>query len=132
MIAESVANALGVELEDTNINCGSAWRKGQKVRQLKADQIKISFVCLDKVVVRRDGKTLMLRGNIKLNRVCVYLSGIYEDNSCKLLGIPDCKSGRGASETSVGLGEIFEGDSADTCSVLENFCSCRWGAELRV
>ena len=32
--------------------------------------------------------------------------------------------------TSEGLGEMFEGDSADMCA--ENFRSCRWGAERRV
>ena len=98
VMAASVVNALGMNINDTNINKTSAWRKGQKFRKEKAESIKASFVCPEKVVVHWDGKTLKLRGNIKSNRVCIYLSGVDEESIRKLLGIPECCSGKGADE----------------------------------
>ena len=41
---------------------------------------------------------LNLKGNIKSNRVCVYLTGVDQDKSKKLLGIPDAPNGTGLEE----------------------------------
>ena len=79
-------------------NGTSAWRRGQTARIEKAYQMKDNFVCPDMVVLHWDGKTLKLRGNIKSNRVCVYLSGVSEESYRKLHGIPECCSGKGADE----------------------------------
>ena len=98
VMAASVVNALGLDINNTNVSKTSAWRKGQTARIEKADQIKDNFVCPDMVVLHWDGKTLKLRGNIKSNRVCVYLSGVSEESYRKLLGIPECCSGKGADE----------------------------------
>ena len=98
MVAASVANALGVDIRDTNINRGSAWRKGQKARVGKSNEIKESFKCPEKVVIHWDGKTLILRGREVSKRVCVYLSGVEDDRLRKLLGIPETESGKGVDE----------------------------------
>ena len=107
VMADSVVNALGLDENNTNVSKTSSWRKGQTARIEKADQIKDNFVCPDMVVLHWDGKTLKLRGNIKSNRVCVYLSGVSEESYRKLLGIPECCSGKGADEADL-VQEILE------------------------
>ena len=80
VLAASVVSALGFNINDTNINKTTAWRKGQKVRLQKPKEIRECFICPEKVVVHGwDGKTLTLRGNEKSTRVCVYLSGVDAD-----------------------------------------------------
>ena len=74
-------------------------KKGKKkVRVAKAKEICDSFQCPAKGVIHWDGKTLFLRGRVESKRVCVYLSGVEEDRSRKLLGIPEAVSGKGVDE----------------------------------
>ena len=115
IVAASVVNALGLNIEDTNINTTSAWRKGQQVRVAKAKEICDSFQCPAKGVIHWDGKTLFLRGRVESKRVCVYLSGVEEDRSRKLLGIPEAVSGRGVDE--------FE---------IVKECMVKWGVKEQV
>ena len=97
-LSASVSNTLGVNLVQTNISKTTAWRKGRNERLRKSDNILKDFKCPDKVVVHWDGKTLSLRGRIESKRVCVYLSGVEADKVRKLLGIPECCSGKGVDE----------------------------------
>ena len=69
VVSASVANALGVDIDKTNINQTSAWRKGQKARLEKSADILKNFDLADMVVVHWDGKTLKLRGRIESQRV---------------------------------------------------------------
>ena len=75
MIAASTANALGINIEDTNICKTSAWRKAQEVITKTSAEIKEKFKCPEKCTTHWDGKTMILKGNKKSNRVCVYLTG---------------------------------------------------------
>ena len=49
MFAASVVNAIGGDLDETNINRGSAWKQGQKARTIKAGEIKDTFIVPDRV-----------------------------------------------------------------------------------
>ena len=143
VVAASVVNALGpslgITLDDTNVNKSTAWRKGQKKRLQKSKQIREEFTCPDRVVVHWDGKTLTLRGNVKSTRVCVYLSGVEAEQTRKLLGIPEAKSGRGEDEFGVVkehlvkwevreevVGMVFDTTSSNTG---ETSGACRYGGE---
>ena len=64
VVAASVANALGVNINQTNISSTTVWRKGQEVRSKKAREVKKGFRCPDKAVVHWDGKTLAVRGRL--------------------------------------------------------------------
>ena len=44
VMAASVVNALGLDINNTNVSKTSAWRKGQTARIEKADQIKDNMV----------------------------------------------------------------------------------------
>ena len=72
MIAASTANALGVNIEHTNISKSTACRKAQQVRSKTAASVKEEFKCPSKVTLHWDGKIVTLKGNKKSNRVCVY------------------------------------------------------------
>ena len=85
VISASVANALGVDIDKTNINQTSAWRKGQKARLEKSADILKNFDLADMVVVHWDGKTLKLRGRIESKRVCIFISGVDAEKTRKLL-----------------------------------------------
>ena len=98
MVAASVINALGIDIEDTNISKSTAWKQGRKVRLAKAEEIKDKFVCPEKVVSHWDGKTLTLRGQVESKSVAIYLSGVDTEQTRKLLGIPECVSGKGKDE----------------------------------
>ena len=58
-------------------------------------------ILLDKCTAHWDGKTMILRGNKKSNRVCVYLTGAEANASRKLLGVPETPSGTEADEARV-------------------------------
>jgi hypothetical protein len=100
-IAASVVNAMNGNIDDTNISRTSAWRRSKEVRAKKAEEIKDDFDCPDLVTVHWDGKMLKLRGNIKSNRVCVYLSGADGTQTRKLLGVPETPDGTGKAESEV-------------------------------
>ena len=98
MVAATL-KAVGVDIDTTNCNKTSAWRKGRSARVKRAREIKEGFSCPSKVVIHWDGKTLKLRGKITSNRVCVYLSGLGNQSEIrKLLGIPGAETGTGADE----------------------------------
>ena len=101
VMAASVANALDVDINLTNISKTTAWRKGQEARHKQSKEIKDNSMCPDKVVVHWDGKTLTLRGRLESKRVCVYLSGVQEEKMRKLLGISE--TGQSAGWTSSSL-----------------------------
>ena len=101
MIAASTANALGIDLADTNISKTSAWRKAKEVRTETAEKIKEAFKCPEKVSVHLDGKSMILKKNIKSNRVCVYVSGADEDSTRKLLAVPETHNGTGLAEANI-------------------------------
>ena len=75
MIAASAINALGIDVNDTNISKTTAWRKAQQVRTETAASIKEGYKPPAKATGHWDGKTVSLKGNTKSNRVCVYLTG---------------------------------------------------------
>ena len=58
------------------------------MRTETAAVIKEAFDCPDKVIVHWDGKTLTLKGNLKSNRVCVYVTGTEAEILRKLLAVP--------------------------------------------
>ena len=101
VMAASVINALGVNIDDTNISKSTAWYQRRKERVKRAKMVMDEFGCSDKVVVHWDGKTLTLKGRVESKRVCIYLSGVEAEKSIKLLGIPECSSGKGVDEFEV-------------------------------
>ena len=98
VIAASVVNALGIDINQTNINQSTAWRKGNEARLEKSKDIMETYVFPDKVIVYWDGKTFKLEGRIMSKRVCIYISGVDVENIRKLLGIPEVESGKGVDE----------------------------------
>ena len=98
MIAASTANALGVDIEHTNISKSTACRKAQQVRSKTAASVKEEFECPSKATLHWDGKIVTLKGNKKSNRVCVYLTGSDNQQFRKLLGVPETATGTGQDE----------------------------------
>ena len=140
MFAASVVNALGVDVSDTNINRGTAWKKGQEERLKISASIKEDFECPDLVIVHWDGKILTITGNIESNRVAVYISGVDATGFRKLIGCPETKDGTGKSEAEVvkafleswGIGKqicglVFDTTASNTgcdtgaCKLLEDW-----------
>ena len=101
VIAASVVNALGIDIEKTDTSQSSSWRAAKQARTEKAKEIKENFECPEKVVVHWDGKTMTLRGGVESKRVCIYLSGVDKERTRKLLGIPETESGKGVDEFEV-------------------------------
>ena len=130
MIAASTANALGVDLADTNISKSTAWRKAQEVRSKTSAKIKEDFKCPEYCTVHWDGKTLTLKRNKKTNRVCVYLTGVGADSSRKLLGVPETPSGTGAAEAKVVTDMLTSWDVMDeVVGIVFDTTSSNTGAE---
>ena len=100
-VAASVATSLGVDLADTNISVGTAWKKAQSKRLSIAIKVKEDFVCPQRVALHWDGKTCKEKGNKKSGRVCVYLSGADDNKVTKLLAVPETLSGTGKAEAEV-------------------------------
>ena len=101
LFSAAVANSMGVDIDTTNINRGSAWKRAQQERLTISKKIKEDFRIPDHVVVHWDGKILKIKGNILSNRVCVYITGVTEEECRKLLGVPETSSGTGAAEADV-------------------------------
>ena len=55
ILVASVANTLGVDLDNRNINRGSAWQKAQKESIKLADQIRDDFHKPERLTVNWDG-----------------------------------------------------------------------------
>ena len=123
-MAASVANNLGVDIDDTNICQSSAWRRANQERVRLSSSIKENFPIPDKGVAHWDGKIMKTKGDTKSNRVCVYISGVDEDGIKKLLGVPEVQDGTGAAEAEVvkdvlkqwGIGKEIIGMVFDTTS----------------
>ena len=98
VISASVVNALGIDIDETNVSKTTAWRIGGEARVKKSKDIKEVYVIPDKLIVHWDGKTFKLRGRIQSKRVCIYLSGVDAEKCRKLLGIPEVESGKGVDE----------------------------------
>ena len=130
MIAASTANALGIDIGDTNISKTSGWRKAQEVRTKTSATIKEKFKCPDKCTVHWDGKGLTLKGNRKSNRVCVYLTGADANTTRKLLGVPETPSGTGADEAKVVTDMLVSWEVLDeVVGMVFDTTSCNTGAE---
>lgn len=108
VIAASVCNAVGININDTNIGVSSAWRSAQGARLSTAEQVKEKFVCSEKVSLHWDGKVLKMKGNIKSNRIAVYVVGTDGEKVRKLLGIPDSPGGTGFAESEVVKRELIK------------------------
>ena len=89
---------MGVNLNDTNVSKSTSWYQRKKERTKRAEKVRTEFSHPDRVVVHWDGKTLTLRGRVESKRVCIYLSGVEAVNMIKLLGIPECSTGKGIDE----------------------------------
>ena len=101
MIAAAVVKAVGINVEETNINRGSALLKAKQTRLKTAKAIKDNFICPEHVVVHWDGKLLKLKAGAKADHICVYISGANEDKVTKLLGVPEVDSGSGMQQKDV-------------------------------
>lgn len=66
-----------------------------------AAELKESFNCPKMVTVHWDVRIMKLKGNIKSNQVCVYLSGVQADQTRKLSGVPQTPSGTGEAEATI-------------------------------
>ena len=84
--AAKIVSAMGGDIDNTNINTWSAWHSDRKVKKAKAEEIKEQFEVPKRVVINWDGKMLKLKGGVRSNRVCVYLTGATSDQTRKLLG----------------------------------------------
>ena len=98
MIAASVVNALGQDVDETNINRSSAWEKAKKERIKKSEIIKSEYLAPQNLAVHWDGKILKVKGNKTSNRVCVYVTGTDAKGERKLLGVLENESGTGEAE----------------------------------
>ena len=106
MIAAATVNAIGGNIDETNISKTSAWRKAKEVRSETAARIKEDFKCPEKVSVHWDGKGVILKGNQKSNRVCVYVSGVEEYCPRKLLAVPETPNGTGLAEANIVIEQL--------------------------
>ena len=141
MIAAAAVNALGGNIDETNISKTSGWRKAKEVRSERAAQIKKDFKCPEKVSVHWDGKGVITKGNQKSNRICVYISGVEENRPMKLLAVPETPNGTGLAEANIVteqltmwniskevVGMVFDTTSSNTgaelgaCKFVEDWC----------
>ena len=80
LYAAYVANALGVDVENTNISVTSSKRNSKGRRTKIACEIQESFNVPDVCVVHWDGKIMQMKTSIKSDRCAVLISGIrFED-----------------------------------------------------
>ena len=130
MMTASVANALGVDISNTNISTSTAWLKGQKERLKVSANIRENFQCPDLVVVHWDGKILTVKGNKESNRVAVYVSGVDGTGFRKLLGCPETKDGTGKAEAEV-VKTLLEswGIEGQVCALVFDTTSSNTGIE---
>ena len=69
-MAATVANTLGVDIDDTNICRSSAWRRAREERVKLSNIIKENFNKPGMLIVHWDGKIFKVKGNTQSNRVC--------------------------------------------------------------
>ena len=130
MIAASVANALGVDIDQTNISRSSALEISQKKRLTVVETIKDMFQCPVRVFLHWDGKLMTEKGNLESNRVAVYISGVEAGGYKKLLGAPETKDGTGLAEAEVVKKVMDEwGVKKEVCGLVFDTTSTNTGAE---
>jgi hypothetical protein len=130
MMSASVANALGVDIFNTNIGRGAAWEKARKERVNMAAFIKENFQCPKLVAVHWDGKILDMKGNMESNRVAVYITGVDATGFKKLMGCPESNDGTGASEAEVVKAFLEEwGVTKKICRLVFDTTSSNTGCE---
>ena len=130
MMAASVANALGVDLDKTNISRTNAWKVSQERRLTMLDSIKDNFQCPDLASLHWDGKLLIERRNLESNRIAVYISGVDASGYKKLLGAPETKDGTGLAEAEVVKKVMDEwGVKKEVCALVFGTTSTNTGAE---
>ena len=130
-IAASVANSLNVDIDDTNISQNSAWRRAREERVKLSNTIREEFKKPDKALLHWDGKILSVKGNTKSNRVCVYISGVGDDNTKKLLGAPETEAGTGAAEAEVVKSALTQwGMKQEICGMVFDTTSSNSGENI--
>ena len=82
-MAASVANTLRVDLDNTNINTGSAWQKAQTERIKVTYQIRDDFQKPVRLTVHWDGKELLMQWGIKKEVIVM----VFEMRLNSILGI---------------------------------------------
>ena len=131
MMSASVANALGVDISNTNIGRGAAWEKAKKERVKMSASIKENFQCPELVVVHWDGKILTVKGNKESNRVAVYVSGVDDSGFRKLMGCPEVQDGTGMSEAKVVKAFLEEwGVEKEICGLVFDTTSSNTGCDI--
>ena len=72
-----------------------------------------------------------MKGNLKSNRVCVYLSSAGADKTRKLLGVPEVKDGTGKAESEAVKGrlEAWKVRKTCVCGLVFDTTSSNSGAE---
>ena len=129
-MAASIANALGVDLDKTNISRTNAWNVSQKRKLTVLDSIKDNFQCPDLASLHLDGKLLIERMNLESNRTPVYISGVDASGYKKLLGAPETKEGTGLAEAEVVKKVMDEwGVKKEVCAIVFDTTSTNTGAE---
>ena len=131
LMAASVANTLGVDLDKTNISKSNAWKVSQKKRVELGNSIKENFQCPKLAVLQWDGKNLSVKGNKESNRIAVYISGVDESGFRKLLGAPETPDGTGFAEAEV-VKEVMEewGVKEEVCGLVFDTTSTNTGADM--
>ena len=130
MIAASVANALNVDIDTTNISRNVAWEKARKVRLSKAEAIRQEFIVPERAVVHWDGKICKVKGHLSSNRVAVYVTGTEADHVRKLLGAPEVVAGTGQAEAEVVQQMLNDwGIKQECCGLVFDTTSSNTGAE---
>ena len=130
-MAASVANSLNIDIDDTNISRNSACRKAREERVKLSNSIRKEFKRSDKALLHWDGKILGVKGNTKSNRVCVYISGVGDDTTKKLLGAPETVSGTGAAEAEVVKSALTQwGMRKEVCGMVFDTTSSNSGENI--
>ena len=131
MMAASVVNTLGEDINNTNISKSSAWRRTKEERLKLASSVKADFQKPDKLVVHWDGKILKIKGDKESNRVCVYITGIGPADPKKLLGVPETVDGTGMAEFEVVKAELVKWGIKDEVSgMVFDTTSSNTGADI--
>ena len=145
MYAASVVNAMGTDVDKTNISVSSSLRHSKITRLNTSKRIKDNLKCPDACFIHWDGKILQLGKSISSDRCCVYISGINFDAevpiTTKLLGIPEVPNSTGSAQEKAVLkllaewdiensvvGLVFDTTSSNTgiwkgaCTLIEETC----------
>ena len=118
VMAAAVANTLGVDINMTNISKSAAWERTQKERIKISSSIKDNFQKPERLVVQWDGKIVKEKGSKLSNRVCVYVTGVENEDFRKLLGVPETVDGTGMAESELVKNLLMEWDIKEEVSAM--------------